>query len=296
MRRLLPVALAVLAVGCRPALNFESQSDPLSPAGPPPDVVVLAVSGRCGPPCKAPRDNWDYLRARGTLDAVANVIAAQGYHVQTASYADNALDTFQPLKVREPQRGYAALVSDFAAMRAAWFGKSQQRPPRIVLLGHSHGSVWLHHLARVNPEVPFALQIDLDGICASWNLDHRADLAVHPVDPPGQPRAIDACNLEPVGRTMLRSKDVVWPNVARDLEVQSKRLPSGPGDSGGSYVNYLFEVTANTRQDGSSQGIERFVSRREDHSAVAYPNSEAMKWVLTRTGEIAAGWKAQDER
>lgn len=317
MRPLLSLSLAVLLVGCRPLVPLMAHTDPLNTAGPPPDVVVLAMSGRCGPPCRAPRDNWDYLSSRGTLDAVAGAIAAQGYTVQVAGYADNALESFQPLKVSTTQRGYAALAKDFARIKAAWLNSGgpeplpadqlAQRPsvqgkltqskphqPRIVLLGHSHGSVWLHYLAQTNPDVPFALQIDLDGICASWNLDHGVDLAAHPVEQKGQPKAIDACDLRRIGNGQMRGKDIVWPNVAIDLEVQSKRLPSGLSDSGGFYINYLFEVTPNMRPDGTTTGIERYISWREDHSAVTYPNSDAMKWVLRRTAEIAAGWKLQD--
>ena len=299
MRPLLSLSLAVLLVGCRPLVPLVAHSDPLNTAGPPPDVVVLAMSGRCGPPCKAPRDSWDYLSSRGTLDAVASAIAAQGYTVQVAGYADNALESFQPLKVSTPQRGYAALAKDFARMKSAWFGPSPQgksHAPRLVLLGHSHGSVWLHYLAQTNPDVPFALQIDLDGICASWNLDHGQDLAAHPVEQAGQPKAIDACDLRRVGKGQMRGKDIVWPNVAINLEVQSKRLPSGLSDSGGFYINYIFEVTPNMRPDGSTDGVERYISWREDHSAVTYPNSDAMKWALRRTAEIAAGWKLQDRR
>lgn len=276
-------------VGCAPILPQAATSKHLDLQGPPPDVVILAMSGRCSQPCRAPRDNYDYLASRGTVDILAKALEAQGLSVQVASYADNSLESYQPLKVATVQHGYAALKSDFNRMRAQWFGKPTA--PRIVLLGHSHGSVWLHHLAQVNPYVPFALQIDLDGVCASWSLDHATNLAVQPVDSPGEPRAIDACNVVRAGNVNVRGKDIVLPNVAYDLEVQSKRLPKRPSESGGLLVNYTFDYTPNVRPDGSSKGIEMFISAREDHSAVSYPNSDAMKWVLERTREITKDWK-----
>ncbi|MFC5847697.1 hypothetical protein [Deinococcus petrolearius] len=289
---------APLLVGCAPEVLRPIRSQALDTAGPVPDVVVVAVSGRCGPPCQAPYDNWDYLSARGTLDAVAGVLSAQGLRTQVAGYASGAPLSWTSRKAPGVQRGYAALLRDMAAMQAAWFGPERRavgvRPPRLVLLGHSQGSVWLHHFVQTHPELPVALQIDLDGICIAWALDHGPELAATRLDRPGQPRAADACDLRRAAGRQVRGKDLVWDNVARDLEVQSKRLPSGLSAGGGLYVNYLFEVTPNLRPDGSSAGIERFVSAREDHSAVSYPGSDAVAWVLRRTAAIAAGWKTPD--
>ena len=296
--RFLPAALLLpaLLASCtfQPVFPRTAQTKHLDLDGPPPDVVIFSVSGRCGPPCRAPRDNWDYLSARGTVDALANTFTGQGLSVQVAGYADNALSTFYPVKVSSPQHGYAALDNDFMTMKTKWMNRADA--PYVVLLGHSHGAVWTHHLVHSNPGVPVALQIDLDGICASWALDHSKDLEKHPVDRPGEPRAVEACNFLPLKNLQVRDKDLVWPNVTYNLVVQSKKAPAAASPSGGLFFNYLFEMTPHVRPDGSSSGIEHYRSVREDHSAVAYPNSEAMKWVLSRTGEIAAGWKVQDER
>lgn len=292
--RFLFALLLLLLSACAPIVQFPAASPHLNLQGPPPDVVVIAVSGRCGPPCLAPRDNWDYLASRGTLDAVADAIAEQGYSVQVASYAGSALATYKSIKVGGEQHGYAALVRDFTQMKAEWFGKPHA--PRLVLLGHSHGSVWLHHLARVNPYIPFALQIDLDGICASWTLDHRRTLEQEKIDLPGDPLAINACEGVNVAGKTKSAKDVVWPNVQRNLEIQSKRLPARISDSGGFYLNYLFDLAPNLRPDGSSSGIERYISPREDHSAISYPNSDAIQWVLEKTRSIVKEWQVQDGR
>ena len=284
----------LVLTGCTPLQQNPARNATLNLEGPAPDVVVIAMSGRCTQPCRAPRDNYDYLTSRGTLDAVADVISEAGFTVQVAGYADNAAETFQPLKVAQSQRGYKALVNDFATMRRQWL--SSARPPRVVLLGHSHGSTWLHQLVRNNQDVAFSLQIDLDSNCASWVLDHGAGLREVRADLPGQFPAIGACNGISVGNPPRRAigKDIVWPNVAQNFEVQSKRLPARTSASGGFWLNYTFEIAPNTRVDGSSMGIDRFISAREDHSAIAYPNSDAMKWVLRRTRDLARVWKTQD--
>lgn len=294
--RLLSLALLGSALlGCAPLQQHPAKNKLIDLTGPPPDVVVIAISGRCTQPCRAPRDNYDYLTSRGTLDAVADAISAEGFTVQVAGYADNAAPLYQPLKVMEQQRGFGALLQDFSAMKAAWFGQPHQ--PRVVLLGHSHGSVWLHHFARINAYVPFALQIDLDASCASWQLDHGAGLREAHLDGKGQPLAIDACDTVsiPGMRRGVPAKDVVWPNVALNLEVQSKRLPARSSPSGGLWVNYTFDMTPNVRPDGQRGGIDTYISPREDHSAVAYPNSDALHWVLGHVTEIARAWKVADE-
>lgn len=293
-----PTAFLFLAglvlTGCTPLQQLPARHDTLNLAGAAPDVVIIAMSGRCTQPCRAPRDNYDYLTSRGTLDALADVITEAGFTVQVTGYADHAAETFQPLKVVQPQRGYKALVNDFASMKSKWL--SSARPPRVVLLGHSHGAVWLHHLVRNNRDVAFALQVDLDSSCASWVLDHGAGLRVAQADLPGQFPGISACDVISVGNPphWERNKDIVWPNVAQNFEVQSKRLPARTSPSGGLWVNYTFDTVPNTRVDGSGSGIDRFISTREDHSAVAYPNSDAMKWVLHRARDLARVWKSED--
>lgn len=292
MRAPLPSVLlaATLLLGaCAPITVKPARTPALNFGGPAPDVVVFAVSGRCGTGCLAPRDNWDYLSARGTVDMVADAIVAAGYRVQVAGYASSAQGSFTSHLTRTVQRGYPALAADYARLGTAWAG----RRPRVVLLGHSQGVAWLHHLARAYPEQPVALQIDLDGICAGWHTDHGAAIRALRPDPV-RPSPLEACNLFRVASRSLRGKDIVWPNVARNLEVQSKRLPARAGDAGGLLFNYLFEVTPNTRLDGSKAGTERYVSPREDHSAVSYPASDALRWVVSRLVPLVQDWRRED--
>ncbi|MDB5045105.1 MAG: hypothetical protein JWQ08_1155 [Deinococcus sp.] len=289
-------ALLPLLAACAPITVHPGRSPALNLSGPAPAVVILSVSGRCGPPCLAPRDNWDYLTSRGTVDAVADAVAATGLSVQVAGYASNAAAQFESLQIQGPQRGFGALLADFERLKNGWL--KGPNPPRVVLLGHSQGVVWLHYLTRIYPDVPFALQIDLDGICTAWRADHAPGIRGLPAPPKGVPGPLNACgSLQVPGapllaRGALNLKDLVWPNVALNLEVQSKRLPARTNGSG-LLINYLFDPVRNARLDGSATGIQTYVSAREDHSAVSYPGSDALRWVLARTSLTAQDWKAQ---
>lgn len=285
------LALALVATGCAPIRVRPPQAPALDLGGPAPDVVILGVSGRCAPPCVAPRDNWDYLSSRGTLDLLAGAVSGVGYRVQVAGYASNAAASFTSRQARAEQRGYGALAADFARMRRLWL--RGPRPPRLVLVGHSQGVAWLHHLVRLNPDVTFALQIDLDGICAGWGTDHGPGLRTPGLNP-DVAAAREACEPLWAGGEFLRRKDVVWPNVERNLEVLSKRLPARVSDSGGLLLNYLFDPIENRRLDGTGAGIEIFRSGREDHSAVSYANSDALGWAAGRTVRLAQDWKRAD--
>lgn len=286
---LLLVVLALGLTGCVPHWRVQDTRTPaLDVTGPAPDVIVLGVSGRCSPPCVAPRDNWDYLSSRGTLDAVADVYSAAGYTVQVAGYASHPAHMHTSPYLSRPQPGFAALVTDLQRVQETWLGAA--RPPRLVLVAHSHGVVWSHLLTRVFPTVRFEMQVDLDGLCVAWRSDYRSSVQALPAASADQPQPLDAC--EPVrvaGRT-VPLKDVVWPNVAANLEVQSKRVPARTGPSGGLPVNYLFETSRNVRLDGSAAGITRFVSVREDHSAVTYPNSDSVRWVTAQLRERLTTW------
>lgn len=282
-----------LLSACAPLSWRPGKSPALDLNAAPPDVVLLSVSGRCGPPCAAPRDDWDSLTPRGTVDAVADALAATGLSVQVGGYASNANEIFFSKQVLAFQPGFGALVRDLDRMKSTWL--AGPNPPRLVLLGHSQGVIWTHYLTRIYPDVPFSLLIDLDGSCTFWGADRATDRPLIPLNypAPGQPKPAQACDNLSTPAGTLRGKDVVWPNVERNLEVQSKRLPARTSPAGGLPVNYLFDLTRNARPDGSRTGIETFISVREDHSAVSHPNSDALRWVSEHAAQLALSWKLQ---
>ncbi|AWN21868.1 hypothetical protein DKM44_00310 [Deinococcus irradiatisoli] len=253
---------------------------PLRPAGSP-DVLIFGISGRCGPPCQAPDDNWDYLSERGTLQAVAEVFTHRGLKVQVEGYAERITTDFTSRRSKLPQRGILDLLSDYQRL-TSWWVLGRRNPAQVVLVGHSHGAVWAHYLTTLFGQVPVAALIDLDANCAAWNVDHSAETvaatsALWKGDPQRSP--LLACSSAVVEGQTVRLKDLVWPNVALNLEVQSKRWPGRSAESPGWYINYLFDLTPNQRPDGSTAGIQTFVSAGEDHSAVSYPRSQALNWV-----------------
>ena len=287
-----PALLLCLLLGaCTPVATLSySAAAPLSPvqlaqlpSRPPgsPDVLIFGISGRCGPPCQAPEDSWDYLGERGTLEKLARVFRARGLNVLVSSYAERVTGDFTSRRSKLPQRGILDLLGEYQRFTEQWV-TGRRDPARVILVGHSHGAVWAHYLTVLFPAVPVAALIDLDANCAAWNADHGAE-TVSVKNPLWQSGAglspLQACSSIRVAGRNVRLKDVVWPNVAQNFEVQSKRWPASPSQSPGLYVNYLFELTPNERLDGSRAGIQTFVSVREDHSAVSYPNSQAIAWV-----------------
>lgn len=310
--RLAPLLTLCLAA-CAPLSSlgpavFEAPSTaqqlalPPRPAGSP-DVLIFGISGRCGPPCQAPQDNWNYLGERGTLGALAAVFERRSLKVEVEGYAERITTDFTSRRSKLPQRGILDLLGDYQRLTSELV-LGRRDPARVIIVGHSHGAVWGHYLSTLFGQVPVAALIDLDANCAAWNADHSAELKSAELNKAkidsaetvaatsalwqgdSQRSPLLACSSTLIGGRTARLKDVVWPNVAVNLEVQSKRLPASSGDVPGFYVNYLFDLTPNQRLNGSKTGIQTFVSVHEDHSGVSYPNSQALKWVTAQLGRL----------
>ena len=265
-----------------------------------PDVLLLAFSGRCPPGCQAPNDNIDYLTPRGTVQAVAAVLEARGLSVQTDAAASH-LGLHTPGAVSQAQAGagnaVAATQQGFVQLEERLTQAEQQwvrgrsNPTRIVLLAHSHGVVWSHALARAHPEAQIAAMIDLDGVCDFWETDHRQDIQARLRTLGRNPWGFDladSCGSVLVGHIRYDLKDVVFPNVVSDLEVQSARLLGRP--DGSFMANFPFDSLQNVRLDGSRTGIQTYRSPSDTHSSVSRPGSRAMAWVLARMTELSADW------
>lgn len=253
-----------------------------------PDVLIFSISGRCGPPCQAPQDSWDYIGERGALNKLVAMFEQHGLKVQVESYAERITTNFTSRRSKLPQRGILDLLTDYQTLTDAWV-LNKRNPAKVIVLGHSHGAVWAHYLTTVFDKVPVAALVDLDANCAAWNADHSPEMVAAQTALWSDDKVMSpllACDSMLLSARKVRLKDVVWPNVELNFEVQSKRWPAQTRNSLGLYVNYLFELTPNQRPDGSKNGITTFVSLHEDHSAVAYPKSQALDWVTQQLSKV----------
>lgn len=291
--------LALTLTGCLPrAAVLGAPEAPytgtLTPRPPgTPDVVIFAVSGRCRFPClEAPNGNWDYLGPRGAVNEVAEAFRDLGFRVETHAYSAHLLATHRSPISGKDEAGFVQLDEDFRRVRDELVA-GRTNPTRIVLLAHSHGTNWTHQLARLHPSTPIDLMIDLDGICALWESDNRRTFRRFYEERGGSPWPLDvsrACDVTFIGRRAYRPKDLVYPNVRYDLEVQSRRVGGATVDSPG--PNLLFDSTVNIRPDGTRDGIETLVARVEDHGEITYAGSEALRWVASRIRALPWGTSA----
>ena len=278
----LACCFVLLLTGCAPALLTTSPSAAFQgtltprPAGSP-DILLISFSGRC--PCfNVPGDNVDYLTARGTSGDIAALFEARGQRVLIVG-ASGHLSAHMPLAVHNeqlgvgvtvapPQEGFLQMEARLVAANREWIvGRSN--PTRIVLLGHSHGVVWTHALARAHPEIPISVLIDLDGVCDFWEYDHRKLIQDYVRQLGHNPWDFDlanSCSSVRVGPLRYDLKDVVYPNVMLNLEIQTQALVTVPG---GSEFNFPFDRLANIRPDGSRIPVSRPAVSAAKHTAAS---------------------------
>ncbi len=249
-----------------------------------PDVVLFAVSGRCGVPCDgAPDDNYDYLTDRGTTAAVAQAFQNLGQSVLVVAYSSHLFNHTSSIS-GEYEYGFLQLEADFDWVRRNWPNT------RRVLLGHSHGTNWTHNLLRAHPDWTVDYLIDLDGICALWEDDNASDFDYF-YSTYGNPWPVDlsqSCDVEPIEKywwwtSYYNAKDVAYWGATYNLEVQSARLLASDVGAAGD-TSLVFDYTDNVRLDNSTGGIRTFVAD-EDHNGITYPGSSALDWI---TSQIAA--------
>ena len=250
-----------------------------------PDVVLFAVSGRCGFPCDgAPDDNYDYLSERGTDQAVAQAFRNQGKSVLVLDYSSHLFNHYSS-ESGAYEYGFLQLEADFDWVRRNWPGT------RRVLLGHSHGTNWTHNLLRAHPGWTVDYLIDLDGICVFWEGDNEDDFDAF-YAAYGNPWPVDlseSCDVEPIEKywwwtSYYSAKDVAYPGATYNLEVQSARFLASDVQPEGN-TSFVFDYTDNIRLDASYTGIWTFVAD-EDHNGITYPGSSALDWVTARIAAL----------
>ena len=239
--------------------------------------MILSVSGHSGPVsalfCDS-SDNVPYLGdPGGAVEALAQFF--QGERGETIAIA-NFTDLY--LGDAPGRQGFVELVRLLDFIDENWISGRPDRPTRIVLVAHSHGTVWAHLAASVRPEIPIDYLVTLDGICTNWECEHAATIRdwIASNGDPWPFDVADACGSQaiPGAAGPYDIKDVAPGSVAVNLEVQSDDL-------------LVFDAVDNVRPDGSKDGIETFLAA-ESHTGVDAASSGAMLWVVDRIRVLGA--------
>ena len=245
-----------------------------------PDVLILGVSGHCAllSACGSEFYNPEYLNDRGTLDALADRIAAHGESVEVVPFADSFFNVVDD-QGDHLDYGFLGLLGVLEGVNTEWIGDFDN-PTRLVVVAHSHGTVWAHIALREMPHVPVETLIDLDGESLGWESDSWA------FDTVGDDWAA-------VIQDWTDDNDVEWqypiwqasdefeiPGLV-DLQDVEDVVPDSVGlniEVAGSWSVFgIQDAEPNHRFDGSTVGIIR-QQFSEDHRQVTEPTSAALRW------------------
>jgi hypothetical protein len=261
-------------------LNPDDSDNPDTPSTPrpndAPDVVIMGFAGRCGSndaffSCDAPRVNRAYLDTQpqpGTLQALQSNLEQQGYSVTIRSFVGRLSADEPSITVPAPD-GYLEAEAYVQEVYDNWI-RNQTDPTRLIVVGHSHGAVWMNLLLLNHPDIPFDYAISLDGVCSFWWADHEDAINAH-YGSSRRPLEGDPCNsfvLPNIG-SVRDLDDVIPDNVRINLEVQS------------SPTSLPFDDQNNFRLDGGQQDIYRFIASQTHTgiNGVHQANRDAMNWV-----------------
>ncbi len=258
---------------------------PLRPEGSP-DVVIIAFSGHCGAICRTVNTH-SYLDDPDVeaVQAVARIFQSMGLSVQYLS-ASSFVEAHSSAISRRMEPGYLEAQAYLDFVREKWIA-GVANPTRVVLLAHSHGTVWASLLALNNLEVTFDYFLSLDAVCWQWWRKHRGFITrtyaerglplPFPLEEGDDPCEVFAV---PGQRARQDITDVVPANVIYGLEVRSplKLLSLSP--------NLIRDDDPNMRINGSRLGLWS-ITASQNHSAVDTRYQEAMDWItvmLVRLG------------
>lgn len=248
-----------------------------------PDLVVIAISGHCGAVCHT-RNTWSYLDTASdetggvaVLDAVAGAYENLGLEVETFS-ASSFVTAHYSLISDELEPGYLQAQAYLDTVKRDWVS-GYTDPTRVVLLGHSHGTVWASLLALNNLDVTFDAFISLDAICWQWWGRHKGFIAQAYLDSPWpMPFPLDQgdpCGTIAVpGAGRMDINDVVSANVIFGLEARTNtRLFSLD-------PNVLADDDTNLRINGTGTNIWG-IEARETHNDLGRYYNTSVAWVTS---------------
>lgn len=252
-----------------------------------PDVVIFAVSGHCSPTSCVAGYNPEYLVSeRATHRPLTDLFAAQGISVQVGAYSDTFYNLADPATGEVVDYGFRQLLADLEAVRDDWIADFDN-PTRVIVLAHSHGTVWAHTALLLlewwGDPIPVDILIDLDGTSVGWEDDLVTGfvgdtwaLVIRAYDAEtGMVWPFDIANpgngwTVPGVSGDQGTEDIVPDSVIANLEVFNDDF--GPIDT------LLRDGDPNHRRDGSQRDIFR-VSSVQGHTDLTYPGTDAMNWV-----------------
>ncbi|NLG09776.1 MAG: hypothetical protein GX560_11075 [Deinococcales bacterium] len=266
---------------------------PPSPALPPeavrpagtPDLVIIAFSGHCGLVCNT-RDTWSYLDSASestggvaVLHGIEKAYEALGFeNIETFSASSFVTAHYSEIS-GEVEPGYLQAQAYLDEVKRELID-GYVNPTRVVLVGHSHGTVWASLLAMNNIDVTFDAFVSLDAICWMWWAKHRQFIVETFVNGPWTiPFPLDQgdpCGTLAVPGQSRRANinDVVPANVIFGLEVRTSfRLVSFD-------PNVLADDDVNVRINGTDRNLWGVVAR-ESHSNLGRYYNQSIGWVAS---------------
>lgn len=246
-----------------------------------PDMVIIAFSGHCGLVCHT-RNTWSYLdsaseRTGGVavLDAIAGAYENLGLEVEVFSASSFVTAHYSGIS-QEMEPGYLQAQAYLDEVKRELI-QGVSDPARVVLVGHSHGTVWASLLALNNLDVTFDAFISLDAICWQWWGRHKGFIADAYVNSPWPlPFPLDKgdpCGTFAVpGAGLVNVNDVVSANVIFGLEARThfRLLSFDP--------NFLADDDPNVRINGTTTNIWG-ISAREGHSDLGRYYNASIGWI-----------------
>ncbi|MFO7544554.1 MAG: hypothetical protein R6W77_03565 [Trueperaceae bacterium] len=248
------------------------------------DMVIIAFSGHCGLVCRT-EDTWSYLDTASeetggvaVLDALVLAYERLGLAVETFSASSFVTSHYSKTSdVVEP--GYLQAQAYLDDVKREWIDGVDD-PTRVVLLGHSHGTVWATLLAMNNIDVTFDAFVSLDAICWQWWGRHKDFITETFVNGPWTiPFPLDQgdpCNAFEIpgmpGRMDIN--DVVPANVVFGIEVRTRfRLLSLD-------PNVLADDEPNVRINGTTDNVWG-IRATEAHSDLGRYYNQSIAWVTS---------------
>ena len=150
-------------------------------------------------------------------------------------------------------------------------------PTRVIVLAHSHGTVWAHATMFLLPDLPVDILIDLDGVSWAWESEEllSGDRWGEIIEAYNDLNDIEwsfefwhaADNWQVDGLPSQDIEDIAPPSAWLNIEVIANSIYPGPWDD-----------WTNHRTNGTTDGIWTFHSERS-HGGVTQPDSDAMIWI-----------------